>query len=109
MGLFVRGHHEYKIVWTPTVGETLRLAIESTNSHDAHAVAVVKDRTVVGHVPKNISKTVSFFLKKDGSSGFCEVTGSRLNRGVGLGLEIPCLYRLYGRQVYVERLKKLLT
>ena len=51
---------------------------------------------VVGHIPKN----VSFFLKKAGSAGFCEVSDSRVNRGVGLGVEILCKYKFYGCQAY---------
>ena len=43
------------------------------------------DGTVVGHIPKHASKSVFFFLRKAGSAGFCEVTGSSVNRGVGLG------------------------
>lgn len=92
------------------MGELLRLRIEPTNTHDDFAVAVVKNGTVVGHVPKCVSRVISYFLKKDSSSGLCEVhvTGSRVNRGVGLGLEIPCKYKFYGRQAYVERLQSLL-
>lgn len=36
------------------------------------------------------------------------MTGSRVNRGVGLGLEIPCTYNFYGRQAYLDRLQTLL-
>ena len=60
---------------------------------------------VVGHVPRNVSRMISFFLKKDGCVGYCEVTGERTNHGVGLGLEIPCVYRFYGRQPYVDQLR----
>ena len=105
---YVRGYHEYKDIWSPFVGEMLRLTVEHTNPHDSFAVAVEKDGTAVGHIPKNISRIVSFFLKKDGNVGFCEVTGTKVNRGAGLGLEIPCVYRLYGHQKYVERLRTLL-
>ena len=100
-------------MWTPAVGETLRLTVEPTNSHDIYAVALIqdgRDRTVrvVGHVPRNVSRVISFFLKKGGHVGYCEVTGERTNRGAGLGLEIPGVYRFYGRQPYVNRLKSLL-
>ena len=56
----------------------------------------------------NVRGVISFFLKKDGCVGYCEVTGERSNRGAGLGLEIPCVYRFYGRQPYVDLLKSLL-
>ena len=45
---------------------------------------------------------------KDGCVGYCEVTGERTNHGAGLGLEIPCVYRFYGSQSYVDRFKSLL-
>ena len=39
----VRGHHVYKTVWTPVIGEQLHLEKESGNPHDDFAVAVIKD------------------------------------------------------------------
>ena len=53
---------------------------ELTNEHDRFAVAVLKDGDVVGHVPRSLSKTNSFFLRHDGNVVFCEVTGERLNQ-----------------------------
>ena len=37
---------------------------------------------------------------------FKEVTGERVNRKAGYGLEILCVYRLYGTKAYVDRIKK---
>ena len=31
----------------------------------------------------------------------------KVNRGAGYGLEIPCVYRLYGPKVYTDRMKQL--
>ena len=46
----IRGHHVFKDVWTPRVGEILRIGKEAGNTHDQRAVAVLKaDRTIVGH------------------------------------------------------------
>ena len=86
----------------------LLLKVEPTNPYDDFGMSIVKDSAVVGHVPKYVSRDICFFLKRVGSVGFCEVTGSRVNRGVGLGLEIPCTYKFYGRQVYLDRLQTLL-
>ena len=36
-----------------------------------------------------------------------EVTGAKVNRGAGYGLEIPCIYRLYGPSIYINRMKEL--
>ena len=41
------------------------------NWEDQFAIAVVKDGSIVGHIPKHLSRVVSFFLKKAGSAGFC--------------------------------------
>ena len=43
----VRGHHIYKRIWTPHVGEKLQLQRED-NENDLRAVAVLKDSVVVG-------------------------------------------------------------
>ena len=49
----IRGHHVFKVVWTPRVGEILRIGKEPGNTHDRRAVAVLKaDGTIVGHVPR---------------------------------------------------------
>ena len=47
----VRGHHVYKTVWTPFLGEILTAIPESENNHDRHAVCVKKGREIVGRVP----------------------------------------------------------
>ena len=39
----IRGYHEYKSIWSdPMLGEELECKRESGNSHDTHAVAVIK-------------------------------------------------------------------
>ena len=53
--------------------------------------------TLVGHIPRNISKFVSKFLQLPNLKVYCRVIGNRLNRGTGL--EIPETYTLNG---YVE-------
>lgn len=47
----IRGHHVYKAVWTPLLGECLQVDKEPGNLMDRHAVAVLKgeDKSVVGH------------------------------------------------------------
>ena len=102
---YIRGQHVYKDVWTPVVGEVLLLKREPNNVRDNCAVAVLKEGQVVGHIPYNISVTVSHFLSRDYNKAFAEVTGSRVNRGGGYGLEVPCCYRFYGPELYVQRMK----
>ena len=86
----------------------LRLTTELTNPQDPLAVAVIKDGCVVRHVPRIVIWTAPFFLGKDGSVSFCEVTGVMVDHAAGFGLGIPCVYQFYGRQAYIERLKNLL-
>ena len=52
----IRGHHIYKWIWRPLVGEVLTLEREEGNSHDRFAVSLLKDAIVVGHVPLEFSR-----------------------------------------------------
>ena len=53
----IRGHHIYKDIWTPNLGEILPCKVEPGNVHDPYAVAVERDQddTTIGHVPRSIS------------------------------------------------------
>ena len=64
----VRGHHVYKAVWTPVIGELQPLRVEDDNEHDDHAVTVVKGGDVVGYVLRAISRVAWFFLKSGGNT-----------------------------------------
>ena len=68
----IHGHHIYKDIWTPFVGEILRLEQEAHTTADRFPVAVVKDETVVGHVPREVSRLVWHFIEHDGTVT-CEV------------------------------------
>ena len=104
---FIRGYHAYRDIWIPVQGEVLILRREPTNEKDKSAVAIHKEGDVVGHVPYNISSLLSNFLKRECNKGFVEVTGSLVNRGAGYGLEVPCIYRLYGPRAYTERIHEI--
>ena len=101
---YVRGNHEYKESWTPVIGDVLPLQREPSNCNDKLAVAVISAATIVGHVPYNLAPTVSHFLQRSFNKGLTEVTGDRVNRGAGYGLEVPCVYRLYGPKPYTDKL-----
>ena len=91
------------------MGDVLRLDRKPTNVRDKFAIAVLQGSTVVGHMPYNIAPVVSHFLKRTVNKGLVEVTGARVNRGAGYGVEIPCKYRLYGTKDYIDRLQELIT
>ena len=93
------------------MGETLKCRQEPTNEVNKNAVAIIrsdswKKETIVGHVPQNISKTCSMFLKVLNTSIEVQVVGKRLNRGGGYGHEIPVTYRFYGQEKLVNWLIK---
>ena len=82
----VRGHHVYKSIWTPFIGQVLQTSTEE-NGHDRFAIAVKKDDIAVGHVPREHSKVEWYFLRHGGEIS-CEITGRRKRSSVaGKGLE----------------------
>ena len=105
-GSFSRGYHTYKDVWILRIGEVLLLKRELENKVDKNAVAVtIGSGEVGGHVPYNLALPLSQFLQREFNKGTCEVTGDKLNRGAGYGIEMPCVYRLYGPQPFIACLK----
>ncbi len=53
----------------------------------------------------NLAPIMSQFLRREINKGFAQVSGSKVNRGGGHGLEVPCIYRLYGPKPYTDRMK----
>lgn len=104
----IRGYHVYKDSWEATVGESLVCEREPSNAEDRYAVSVKKGESIVGHLPRNISRICSLFLRRGGTIE-CTVTGGRryshdLVQG---GLEIPCLLIFKSKPTEVNKLKKL--
>ena len=105
----VRGYHVYKDIWAEAIGEELVCIREPTNTADRYAVAVLRRETIIGHLPRKISKVCSLFLRRGGSIR-CTVTGSRrhssdLPQG---GLEIPCSLLFTADMKEIMKLKKVL-
>lgn len=103
----VRGYHFYKNIWDAVIGEEIQCERELDNESDRYAVAVKKDGTIIGHLPRKISQICSIFLRR-GNSVTCRVIGHRrysadLPQG---GLEIPCILRFEGEKKEVAKLKK---
>ena len=89
MNSFVTGHHIYKDIWSPSIGELLECKRERSNRHDPKAVAVMKNGTVAGHVPREkcIQFCRFFAMKKTITA---RITGGRRNNG--RGLVVQCTY-----------------
>ena len=93
----VRGYHIYNAIWSAPLGEELQCQREIGNSSDLYAVAVLKDSTTVGHLPRKISRICTLFIRRGGTIT-CLVNGRRkysadLPQG---GMEIPCILLFKG-------------
>ena len=106
---YARGYHAYIKIWNPVDGEVLVCTRETDNPHDNYAVSIIRNSYVVGHVPLGLSKTFSNFFSLSASTMLCIVTGKRLNRGAGLGLEIPVMYQARGHEKAIQWLEKTIT
>lgn len=110
MASCVRGYHVYKEIWEAVIRERLVCERQPENQRDRYAVAIKKnDGTIIGHVPRKISKLCSLFLLRGGSIE-CIVSGRRrysadLQLG---GLEIPCKLVFKASSNEVQKLKRLL-
>ena len=104
----VREDHVYKVVWKPTVGEKLQADQEFGNEADKFAVKVVKNNEIFGHLPREYSQTLWYFIACGGK--ICvEVTGHRHHcKQLCGGMEIPCrLVFSCLSKVKINRLKEL--
>ena len=99
----IRGYHIE--IWTPHTGEILLIRKEAGNVHDRRTVALLKaDGTVVGHVPREVSRIFWHYLGHSGTIT-CEVTG---RRKYGKGLEVPCVYKFLGNEKIVNKMRSIM-
>ena len=89
---FVTGHHVYKAIWTPVIGEQLICLRERGNQYDAKAVGVYKNDVLVGRVPRELSTQFHDAIAQ-GQDVTCQITGKRENQR-RRGLEVPCVYSI---------------
>lgn len=74
---------------TVVIGEVLMCERELDNAYHKYAVAVNNEQgKVVGHVPIELSKVFTRFIRNYGEVE-AECIGARYNRGEGKGLEFP--------------------
>ena len=50
----VRGHHIYKRIWEPVIGQRLQVRKQEGNEKDNYAVAILNGEEIVGHIPQEI-------------------------------------------------------
>ena len=99
------------LIWKFGIHYRQRTAIKERgeNIRDGCTVAVLKDSCIVGHVPRQLSPVIFYFLARSCNRGIAEITGIKVNRGARYGLEVPRVFRFYGTSKYLERLQKLLN
>ena len=100
----------YQTVWSPIIGqENLECRHEEKIEEYEFAIGVYRNdlqkETLVGHMPRNISKFVYEFLKLPNSKLSCKVKGKRLNKSAEYGLEIPVIYTFNGHEKGIEWIK----
>ena len=64
-----------------------------------------RDTEIVCHVYYNPAPRMSAFFMRDMNKEFAEITGAKVNRGAGYGLEVPCIYHLCGPNVYADKME----
>ena len=96
--------------WEYEVGELLQLRRKVDNEIDAYAVAVLQEDHVSSCISCAIqfAKPISLFLRREFNEGRVKVTGEKINQGAEYGLELPCIYWLYGPKLYADKLKDLI-
>ena len=83
----IKGHHIYKNIWTPKLGEHLEVHCEPENIIDKYAVCVkTANGATVGHLKKGktgrFTKTIFYYLPSH-PEAICtaKVTGKMFNLG----------------------------
>ena len=66
----VRGYHVYQLRWTAVIGKVLSCHREPGNASDPFAVAVMKEREIVGHVPRFYSCICNLLLVSCSQTAF---------------------------------------
>ena len=71
---------------------------ERTNEQTLHAVAIYRDTEIVGHIPYNLAPRMSALLMRE-NKAFAKITGAKVNRGAGYGLEVRCLLSIWTKHL----------
>lgn len=77
------------------IGQTLLVKRGPINLKYKNVVGIYEEDSIVRHVPYNLAHYHSILAR----DAFAEITGGKVNRehmGEGYGLDIPCMYSIYG-------------
>ena len=111
---FVMGFHKYRKIWEPKSNEILEVKIELTNEMDKFAVALIKNKKIIGNLPLGItgcfSETIFYFLKCKYSDYKVKIVdGKVVNLGDGMGMRVPYLLLFRGQSDYIDILSRELS
>ena len=67
----IRGHHIYKSVWSPRVGEIVSVDHEHRNTHDRHAVCLLKESAIIDHAPRETVAIVQHLAPRSFAITWC--------------------------------------
>ena len=111
---FVMGFHEDRKIWKPKPNEILEVELEPTNKMDKFAVAIIKNKEIIGHLPLGktgrFSKTIFYFLRCEHND--CKVKivdGKAFNLGDGMGMRFPCILVFRGQSEFIDILSNELS
>ena len=108
----IKGHHVYKDIWAPELGEHLEVQCEPENPVDKYAVCLkTSNGTIVGHLKKGKSgrfaKTIFYYLRSHPQANcITKVTGTRFNLFDGKGLQVPRILQFTGEWKFISVLKE---
>ena len=110
------GHHVYKDIWKPVLGEELDVSMEPNNIKDKYAVSVHQKgkSDVIAHLPlgrsAKLAKKIYFFLRAS-SYNLCKAVVSAekaVNQKDDLGMKVPCCLEFISEEKYLNILKETL-
>ena len=103
----IKGHHVYKDIWAPELGEHLEVQCEPENPVDKYAVCLkTSNGTIVGHLKKkkseSFAKTIFYYLRSHPQANCtAKVSGKRFNLGDSEGLRVPCILQFTGERKFI--------
>ena len=98
-------------MWKPTMGEQLYCRKDATQNRPSIGVYRIKKgvKQLLGHVPKEVSQLLTFFLNRNGCGLSVKVIGDRCldKKGKQMGLVVPGEWRATSPSS--ENIKHLMT
>ena len=99
------GHHVYKDIWAPELGQHLEVQCEPENPVRKYAVCLkTSNGTIVGHLKKgrsgHFAKTTFYYLRSHPQAN-C-TTGTRFNLGEVEGLQVPSILQFNGERKFIS-------